>query len=291
MRLPSNSRHDAGPLWSRGAAGPFLAIAFVSSWACYWVAAFVPGVATPLHYLGGLMPTVVTLVFLFTIHDAAYRRDFLRRLADPRLIAPAVWLAILIFYPLKAVAAMAVDRILGGAGGAFEATHLVEQPILIAPTLVFLLLFGPIPEEIGWRGYALGGLLGPRPRRRRVLVASLVIGAVWTLWHVPLYFVEGTYQAEEVGFLTRRFWLFAGGTFFEPALYTAIFLATGGSTLAAILFHFAGNATGELLELSERAEGLSFALSLIAVAVVLGVLMRDPEGPRVPPPAERKHGS
>ncbi len=186
MQSTSSLEHDPGPLWSHGAAGPFLAITFASSWACYWVAAF-----------------------------------------------------------------------------------------------------GPVPEEIGWRGYALGGLLGPRPGRRRVLVASLVIGVVWTLWHVPLYFIEGTYQAEEVGFLTRRFWLFAGGTFFEPVLYTAIFLATGGSTLAAILFHFAGNATGELLDLSARAEGISFALSLVAVAIVLWVLMRNPAGSRVQPPGER----
>ena len=291
MQSTSSLEHDPGPLWSHGAAGPFLAVTFASSWACYWVAAFVPGAATPLHYLGGLMPTLVTLVFLITRHHRSYRRDFLRRLVDPRLIAPAVWLAILIFYPLKAAAAMAVDRILGGTGGAFEATHLLDQPLLIVPTLVFWLVFGPVPEEIGWRGYALGGLLGPQPGRRRVLVASLVIGVVWTLWHVPLYFIEGTYQAEEVGFLTRRFWLFAGGTFFEPVLYTAIFLATGGSTLAAILFHFAGNATGELLDLSARAEGISFALSLIAVAVVLVVLMRNSEGPRVPPPAERSDRS
>lgn len=45
-------------------------------------------------------------------------------------------------------------------------------------------------EEIGWRGFALDRLL----RRHNDLVASLILGVVWALWHVPLWFMTGTSQ-------------------------------------------------------------------------------------------------
>lgn len=77
------------------------------------------------------------------------------------------------------------------------------------------MLAGPIPEELGWHGYALAGL----QVRFSALWASLVLGVIWALWHVPLYFIEGTYQAEEVGWLTQRFWVFMMSIVFESILF------------------------------------------------------------------------
>ena len=49
------------------------------------------------------------------------------------------------------------------------------------------LLGGPLGEEPGWRGYALPRLeaaLGP-------VRGSLVLGLLWTGWHLPLFFYPG----------------------------------------------------------------------------------------------------
>jgi len=58
-------------------------------------------------------------------------------------------------------------------------------------------------EEPGWREYAQEGL----QRRMSVLAASLVVGVFWALWHVPLFFIPGTYQAG-LGVGTSGFWAF-----------------------------------------------------------------------------------
>jgi len=120
-------------------------------------------------------------------------------------------------------------------------------------------------SQPGWRGYALDGLQA----RRTALAASLVLGFAWALWHLPLFLVKGTWQAEQIGLGTERFWLYLGTMVMEAVLYTWIYNNTGRSTPSAILFHFVGNAFGELFALSGRAETLAFVIGVEAVLAVV----------------------
>ena len=49
---------------------------------------------------------------------------------------------------------------------------------------------GPLGEEFGWRGFALPRLL----KRRRSLVAALVLGVIWWAWHLPTFFIPALSQ-------------------------------------------------------------------------------------------------
>ena len=53
--------------------------------------------------------------------------------------------------------------------------------------IVFVLVVG---EELGWRGYALPLLL----EQRSAVMASLILGVLWGLWHLPTFLVPGTPQ-------------------------------------------------------------------------------------------------
>jgi len=58
----------------------------------------------------------------------------------------------------------------------------------IVPTAFAILLIpviGGAWEEPGWRGFALPRLLN----ERSPLVASLILGVVWAIWHLPVYFI------------------------------------------------------------------------------------------------------
>lgn len=64
-----------------------------------------------------------------------------------------------------------------------------RQPTWLALTampVIFLVNYG---EEIGWRGYALPHLM----ERFNTFVASLVLGAIWALFHVALYWQRPTF--------------------------------------------------------------------------------------------------
>ncbi len=57
--------------------------------------------------------------------------------------------------------------------------------------LDFVLVVLVLGEELGWRGYALPKLL----QRFSPLVASLIIGVLWGLWHQPTFFIAGSPMA------------------------------------------------------------------------------------------------
>lgn len=223
--------------------------------------------ATLLVYSGGPLPLLVAVGLVYRKHVPAFRKDYWRRIFDVRRIKGLGWWGVLfLFHPLKSLTAAGIDVLAGGWGIAPEAvTRFAAQPLLIVPTLLFWLVFGPVPEEPGWRGYALDGLQA----RRSAVVSGLIVGVVWALWHLPLFFFAGTWQAEHLGVATSLFWVWIFSVVIESILYVWLYNNTGRSTLAAILFHFSGNAFGQLFALSERAEILTLAVSVVVTVVVI----------------------
>lgn len=132
--------------------------------------------------------------------------------------------------------------------------------------LDFVLVILVLGEELGWRGYALPKLL----ERFSPLIASLILGMLWGLWHLPTFFIPGTPQFGQpvVAFLIM--------TTAYSILMTWVFLRTGGSVLIATLFHGAINVSqGYFLAGTEPADrywwiALAYGAGALALAAVLG---------------------
>jgi uncharacterized protein len=144
---------------------------------------------------------------------------------------------------------------------------LTAQPLMILFLLPAGLISGPIPEELGWRGFALDRLQA----RMNPLAASVTLGLSWSLWHLPLFWVLGTTQAG-LGSNTLDYWLFLLNPIALSALFAWVYNQTGGSILSAILMHFSFNVTASLLyPLSPQAGLIHAALLLISMAFTLKV--------------------
>ncbi|MBM0206796.1 CPBP family intramembrane metalloprotease [Micromonospora sp. STR1s_5] len=135
--------------------------------------------------------------------------------------------------------------------------------------LSFTFLAGPVAEEFGWRGYV-------QPRLRQSygrLATTAVLGAAWGLWHMPLFFLNGTGQHDN-GLLTQQALVFFLGLF--PLSYLMLFVTERlrGGVPAAILVHAAWNLTEELMPpLGNGGLWLEFLL-LTATAGAAGLLWR-----------------
>ncbi len=249
----------------------FLVLALASTWAFWIPAAFISQRSQDLgrlfQTLGGAMPLAMTVILLFWRGDARERQNFLHRAIDINRISLVWAVAALLTVPVLTGTGIAADRLLGGNGVAIEAElHGTSVWQFVSFTL-FILLFGPIPEELAWRGYALDHLQA----RYNPLHASLILGSFWLIWHLPLFFVSGSYQ-QGLGIGTPAFWLFLADKIPQTIIMTLIFNHTRRSILSAILFHFSVNFTGELLALTNRAETVYIAL-LISLSVLAAFLI------------------
>jgi uncharacterized protein len=136
-----------------------------------------------------------------------------------------------------------------------------------------VVLGGPLFEEIGWRGFAL-------PRMERLhgpLLASLILGVLWALWHLPEFLVP-SWAASSGGGGLVGITLFTLTALTFTIVITWVFNNTRASLLVAILFHASIDAFTIPLAAMFPAKALASAFPLMigfgVVAVVLIVLTR-----------------
>lgn len=255
---------------ARSDLAAYFSLAFAISWSCWIAAALLAGhhgrtLDVALLYAGIPGPLLAALWLLYRRGSPAERAGFLRRIYQVERLRPAWLLAVLLLYPGLTAMAVGLDRVTGGTlpDSALLARWL-GHPSELLSQLVLLILLGPLPEEPGWRGYALDRLLV----LRGALGASLVLGVLWALWHLPLFFIPGTYQ-QAIGLGSPAFWLFMLTAVCASVLMTWVYRHSAGSIFGAILFHAALNITRAGLPLADRAELVRTGLLLMVTVLVV----------------------
>lgn len=150
------------------------------------------------------------------VKDLAYRVIRWKTGIPPYLIA--------IFLPVAiAGVACAVTSILGSPPQIGKGLTLASIPITL---LIELWLF-LMTEETAWRGFAL-------PRLQKLLSplnAGLVLGVLWSIWHIPLFFIVDSFQSK------LPFIGFAISTVAMSVFLTWLFNNSRGSVLICAIYH------------------------------------------------------
>lgn len=128
-------------------------------------------------------------------------------------------------------------------GGTLPSFHGITSSFYVGYVIQFILIFffgGPLSEEIGWRGFAL-----PRMQARfGSLKASLLLGLLWALWHLPHFLTEA--QRGGPGTSLSIFYInlpiFMVSVIAMTIIMTWVYNHTGGSLFMAILLHTSVNA-------------------------------------------------
>jgi len=188
----------------------------------------------PLALLGGWGPSLAGIIVTARTEGRSGVRELLRSLGSWRV--SAIWyLAVFVFPPaVTAISVIAADRGIGSFLHRDPASALTAIPF----AYLLALPFGPLGEEIGWRGYALPKLLS----RYGAVWASLILGVIWTFWHFPMMLLSpGASIPSVMGLSVFSVSVYLLQTTSETVLITLLFLKTRGSLLLAVLAHMTLN--------------------------------------------------
>jgi membrane protease YdiL (CAAX protease family) len=216
----------------------FFVTAFVLSW-YPWIIALLRGRTSGPNPLG---PFVAAIIMTAVVSGRSGSREFFSRLVRWRAGAKAY--AIVFLTPIL-VCLVAVGIALCFASPA--STLSIEKLREVPERFLFIFLFIGLGEEPGWRGFALPQL----QTKYFPLIASLILGSVWALWHLPLVGNEFPWPIVPA-FLLSLF----GATF----MLTWLFNCTNGSVFLPMLFHATVNTIGA---------GLIFPLFSGAALIIL----------------------
>jgi uncharacterized protein len=238
----------------------YFVLAFAFTWALWVPAALearglISPLPVPATFLGAFGPLVAAVVVTALESGRAGLRSLLDRIVRWR-VAP-VWYGVAILGPIVLMlAAIALHVVLGGQSPSLGLLIGALPTLLIY--IVYMMLTVALGEEVGWRGYALPALQA----RYSALIASLILGVMWALWHLPVFFNPDTFYSN----LPFGLWL----AYLIPfaVLITWVFNSAGGSVLMAMFFHAVLNASGELWKtIPEYSVKPSTAAEAVAVNV------------------------
>ncbi len=220
----------------------YFVIAFAFTWLFWWLAALGAREVIPtlpgLTVIGTFGPLVAAVILTAQESGRAGLRSLLSRVVRWR--AAPIWYAVAILGPLViTLGAMVVEVAVLGVQPPSFGVLIGEMPSTVLTLLVngvYMLIFVTLGEEVGWRGYALPALQA----RYSALLASVVLGVVWALWHLPVFFNPDT------SYSNLPFFLFLPFIVLMTVLITWLFNSTGGSVLMAMFFHAVINTADEL---------------------------------------------
>lgn len=256
--------HASRPVW------PFVLLLLALS-IPFWVLGavadrFLPPsmpIRLPPSALMAFMPMVAALILATREGGAAGLRALLARAVDgARVKGARWWLAAMLLMP----AAMGLEYglILLRDGPISDPVF----PLATVPLFFLMFLAAGMGEELGWQGFLFERLTP----RLSALGAALVIGAIWSAWHI-IPMAQTGHDADWTA------WQLV--TMFPTRVITVwLFVASGRSVLLVAVFHAMTNVSEFMIpDYGSRFDPMLTCLIMTAMAaVVIGVSGRDLTG-------------
>jgi membrane protease YdiL (CAAX protease family) len=207
-----------------------LTIPFVYCWRVVLEREFAPWLL--VFFPAPFGPTFAALIMAWRLEGREGLRRLLGRLEIWR-VGAGPWLVAIFLSSLTVAVAVAAS----GAGPTVFASFSLSGFAMVPVLWLLALPFGPLPEELGWRGWFL-------PRLQSIMSpfkASVVVGVVWTFWHTPMFWFPGAAIPSALELSATAVLLYLAQIVAEAILFTVLFNRSNGSVLLAIVFHTAFN--------------------------------------------------
>lgn len=248
----------------------FYAICFAVTWAFWILAAVISksandnGISALLMLLGLTAPAVTAVITVAASGNSALKADLKRKLIGFYRIKPFSIVAAVIGFMVIVVLSILLSTLAGQSLEQFAFTEDFSFSVGGTSALLTILLAAVI-EEVGWRGYGEDSVAS----YFSWFTESVIFGFVWALWHLPLFWIKGTYHygLRELGILYVLNFLI--GVVPLGFLTTWVYVKNNRSMLACIVFHLFVNTMQEKIAMTPQTKCVETIIIFVAAALVV----------------------
>ena len=244
----------------------FFALTYFFTWIFWIPAIYTPERVSPvLMLLGLLAPAVVSTVFVMASGSDALKQDLKNKLVGFYKVR---WLNVLwavIVFAMVIVCSILLSLLLGQSPEQFSFTEDFSFTGVGIAGAFLSITIASIIEEVGWKGYcedSIGNYMN-------WFWESMIFGVLWSFWHFPLIFIQGTYQSSLMVNPLYVINFFLSGIPMGFVI-TWVYLASDRSILACMIFHFFVNFLQEKIAMTQETKCVeTVVITLVTVIIVI----------------------
>ncbi len=243
----------------------FFALAYLFTWIFWIPAAFVPQeIGGILMLIGLLAPAVVSTVFVLASDSELLKQDLKIKIFGLYKVKwRNVLLAVLQFAGIVACSIL-LSPAFGQSLDQFSFTEDFSFTGVGIGSALITVTLASIIEEVGWKGYCEDSIAA----YMNWFWESLIFGALWSLWHLPLLFIKGTYQA---GLMVNPLYVV---NFFISGIplgfiITWVYLVSDRSILACMVYHLTVNFLQEKIAMTPETKCVETIVVTVVAAIIV----------------------
>lgn len=243
----------------------FFVLAYLFTW-IFWIPAIYVSedVGALLMLIGLFAPAVVSTVFVAVSKSELLKKDLMIKLVGFYKVRwRNVFLAIVQFIGIV-ISSILLSPLFGQSLNQFSFTKDFSFTGVGIGSALITVTLASIIEEVGWKGYcedSIGAYMN-------WFWESMIFGILWSLWHLPLIFIKGTYQA---GLMVNPMYVI---NFFISGIplgfiITWVYLASDRSILACMIYHLCVNFLQEKIAMTPETKCVETLVVIVVAAYIV----------------------
>ncbi len=245
----------------------FYIITFATTW-FFWLFAilFNDGLTNTLGMvLGGLCPATVAIVTVFTSKSDKLKKDFKRKIFNFWKLKPLYIIAAILIFSAIVASSILLSTLFGESLDQFSLTKDFSFTGVGIMSAFATILLAAILEEVGWRGYGEDAIA----EYHSWFKESIIFGFVWAAWHIPLFWIPGTYHYEirEMNVLYMVNFLVSVAPM--GFITTWVYVKNGRSMLSSIIFHLFINFMQEKIAMTQTTKCVETIAVVVAATIIV----------------------
>jgi len=253
----------------------FYVTVFIFTW-LFWFAAAIAGHYAPesgavmlLMLLGLFVPSVTAIYTVLSSKSAALKLDLRLKFTGLFRVKPLIVVTAVGTFAVIIAASILLSTLFGQSLDQFSFVDDFSFAGGGAAALLTIILAAFL-EEFGWRGYAEDSIAFYCSWWKE----SVIFGAVWALWHLPLFFIPDTYHYN----ILHESPLFMANFFISILplgfIVTWVYVKNNRSLFASIIFHFFVNLLQEKIAMTNTTKCVETLVLFVAAGIIVA-LNRD----------------